>query len=196
MKTSFYISNIDDIKKGLATDIYFARTKKILEEKGLADVKVKAEIHSYGLPKGYSWAVFAGLEEVLELVKGLPVTLYSLPEGSLFFEKTPIMRIEGRYVDFCLYETAILGIIRHYTSMATKAARIKRLAGDKKVLFFGLRAIHPAIYPMADRAAFIGGCDGVSGVLAEKYLGLKPMGTMPHALIIAVSYTHLTLPTN
>ncbi|MEM4516760.1 MAG: nicotinate phosphoribosyltransferase, partial [Desulfurococcaceae archaeon] len=74
---------------------------------------------------------------------------------------------------------------RHYSSIATKAARIKKLAGDKTVLFFGLRALHPAIAPMADRAAYIGGVDAVSGVASEKYLGLKPQGTMPHALIIA-----------
>lgn len=94
------------------------------------------------------------------------------------------MVIEGPYSSFCVYETPILGIIRHSTSIATKAARCKKLAGDRKVLFFGLRALHPAIAPMADRAAYIGGCDAVSGALSEEVLGLKPMGTMPHALII------------
>jgi nicotinate phosphoribosyltransferase len=52
------------------------------------------------------------------------------------------------------------------------------------VLFFGLRALHPALAPMADRAAYIGGVDAVSGAISEKYLGVKPVGTMPHALII------------
>jgi nicotinate phosphoribosyltransferase len=37
---------------------------------------------------------------------------------------------------------------------------------------------------MIDRAAYIGGCDAVSGTISRKYLGLKPSGTMPHALII------------
>ncbi len=142
------------------------------------------EFHTTNLPRGYEWAVYAGLEEVLNLLKGKPVTVYSLPEGTLFKAGEPLMIIEGYYNDFAIYETPILGILRHYTSIATKAARIKKLAGDRTVLFFGLRALHPAIAPMADRAAYIGGVDAVSGVASEKYLGLKPVGTMPHALII------------
>ncbi|MET1160815.1 MAG: nicotinate phosphoribosyltransferase [Thermoprotei archaeon] len=183
MPKRFYIASEDDIVNGLVTDIYFVRTVKILRTKGIRK-KVRMEFHASSLPRGYEWAVFAGLEEVVKLLEGKPVTLYSLPEGTLFKANEPLMIIEGYYDDFAVYETPILGIIRHYTSIATKAARIKKLARDKIVLFFGLRALHPAIAPMADRAAFIGGVDAVSGVASEKYLGLRPTGTMPHALVI------------
>jgi len=168
---------------GLATDIYFVRTHRILKEKKIRK-KVRMEFHVMKLPKGYEWAVYAGLEEVLHLLKGKPVTVYSMPEGTLFKAGEPLLIIEGYYDDFAVYETAILGILRHYSSIASKAARIKRLLMDKTVLFFGLRAVHPAIAPMVDRAAYIGGVDAVSGVLSEKYLGVKPSGTMPHALIL------------
>jgi len=80
----------------------------------------------------------------------------------------------------------VLGVLRFESSIATKAARIRAAAGDKLFLFFGLRALHPAVFPAADRAAYIGGADSVSGVLSERYLGLKPQGTMPHAFIITV----------
>jgi nicotinate phosphoribosyltransferase len=49
-----------------------------------------------------------------------------------------------------------------------------------------LRGAHPAISPMLDRAAYIGGVDGVSGAFNEEYLGVKPKGTMPHALILVI----------
>ena len=169
---------------GIVTDIYFVRTKKILEAKRLRK-KIRMEYHVVKLPRGFEWAVFAGLEEVLYVLRDKPVTVYAMPEGTLFKAGEPLMIIEGYLDDIVLYETAILGILRHYTSIATKAARIKKLAGDKKVLFFGLRALHPAIAPAVDRAAYIGGVDAVSGYASEKYLGLKPQGTMPHALIIA-----------
>ncbi|TRM73313.1 nicotinate phosphoribosyltransferase, partial [Sulfolobus sp. B5] len=84
------------------------------------------------------------------------------------------------------YETAILGILRHYSSITTKAARIKSLAMDKTIFYFGLRSLHPAIAPMADRAAYIGGIDGVSGAMSKEYLGVNPSGTMPHALMLVV----------
>ena len=125
------------------------------------------ELHTTKLPRGYEWAVYAGLEEVLHLLKDKPVTVYSLPEGTLFKPGEPLMIIEGYYDDFAVYETPILGILRHYTSIATKAARIKKLAGKRTILFFGLRALHPALAPMADRAAYIGGVDAVSGVASE-----------------------------
>lgn len=179
----FYIAREEEILGGLATDVYFTRTFKVLKAKGVRK-KVRMEFHVMKLPKGYEWAVYAGLEEVIYLLKGKPVTVYSMPEGTLFKAGEPLLIIEGYYDDFALYETPVLGILRHYSSIASKAARIKRLAMDKTVLFFGLRAVHPAIAPMVDRAAYIGGVDAVSGVLSEKYLGLKPSGTMPHALIL------------
>jgi nicotinate phosphoribosyltransferase len=179
-----YVASEEDILSGVVTDIYFVRTKKILEAKRLRK-KIRMEYHVVKLPRGFEWAVFAGLEEVLYVLRDKPVTVYAMPEGTLFKAGEPLMIIEGYLDDIVLYETAILGILRHYTSIATKAARIKKLAGDKKVLFFGLRALHPAIAPAVDRAAYIGGVDAVSGYASEKYLGLKPQGTMPHALIIA-----------
>ena len=179
-----YVASMDELLRGLVTDIYFMRTKKIIEKYGLDKVKVRMEIHAYSLPKGYEWAVFSGLEEALKLLEGKEITVYSMPEGTLFKPMEPVMVVEGRYGDIVTLETSLLGILRHYTSISTRAARIKKLAGDKKVLFFGLRSLHPILAPMADRAAYIGGVDGVSGYLSEKYLGLKPMGTMPHALII------------
>jgi nicotinate phosphoribosyltransferase len=178
-----YIASEEDILSGKVTDIYFIRTQRILKAKNIRK-KVRMEFHSTSLPRGYEWAVYAGLEEILYLLKDKPVTVYSLPEGTLFKPNEPLMIIEGYYDDIAVYETPLLGIMRHYTSIATKAARIKRLAMDKTILFFGLRALHPALAPMADRAAYIGGVDAVSGAASAEYLGLKPVGTMPHALII------------
>ncbi|MFZ8782743.1 MAG: nicotinate phosphoribosyltransferase [Desulfurococcaceae archaeon] len=178
-----YIASEEDILSGLVTDVYFIETRDILRAKNIRK-KVRMEFHVVKLPKNYEWAVFAGLEEALYVLRGKPVTVYAMPEGTLFKPGEPLMIIEGYYDDFAVYETALLGILRHYSSVATKAARIKRLAMNKTVLFFGLRAAHPAIAPMLDRAAYIGGVDAVSGVASSKYLGLRPQGTMPHALII------------
>ncbi|MCC6040914.1 MAG: nicotinate phosphoribosyltransferase [Desulfurococcaceae archaeon] len=178
-----YIASEEDILGGLVTDVYFTRTREILRAKNIKK-KVRMEFHVVKLPRNYEWAVFAGLEEALYLLRDRPVTVYAMPEGTLFKPGEPLMIIEGYYDDFAVYETPLLGILRHYSSVATKAARLKRLAMNKTLLFFGLRAVHPAIAPMMDRAAYIGGVDAVSGVASWKYLGLKPQGTMPHALIL------------
>ena len=183
---SFYIARDDEIKAGKVTDVYFVRTKSVLEKVGAADRRVYAEVHAYGFPSGYSWAVFAGVEEVARMLEGKPINVYAMEEGEVFRIYEPVMAIEGRYADFGVYESSLLGILRHATSVATKAARMKLAAGDKTLLFFGIRSVHPAIAPMVDRYAFIGGCDAVSGILGAELLGMKPVGTMPHALILTL----------
>lgn len=184
MEPKIYVLSVDDIRKGIATDIYFIRSREILEKSGLCDTLVRYELHCYGLPRNYKWAVYTGVEEGLALLKNKNISFYSLPEGTLFKEYYPLAVVEGRVCDIMDIETSLLGILRFYSSVSSKAARIKKIAGDKQVIFFGLRAHHPAIAPALDRAAYIGGCDAVSGAFSAEVTGVSPRGTMPHALII------------
>jgi nicotinate phosphoribosyltransferase len=184
LKVELKVADWERIRSGWVTDIYFLRSLKILRERGLDRTMVRIEAHVYSLPHGWGWGVFAGLEDALRLFEGRDVNIYSVPEGTVFRPLDPVMVIEGPIGEILDLETAVLGIIRHASSIATKAARIKKLAGDRMVVFFGLRAAHPAIGPMLDRSAFIGGCDAVSGAYSEELLGVKPVGTMPHALIV------------
>ncbi len=179
----FHVASFEEIKRGDTTDIYFRRTKKILQKKGIKK-RVVAEVAASSLP--YKWGIFVGLEEVIKLFEGYKVDLYAFPEGSLFYESEPVLRIEGDYIEFCELETPLLGFICQASGIATKTARLKKLAKDKLILSFGIRRMHPAIAPMIDRSAYIGGADGFSGVGAEKLVEKKATGTMPHALIITV----------
>ncbi|RLF09213.1 MAG: nicotinate phosphoribosyltransferase [Thermoprotei archaeon] len=184
MKEGFFIADGEEVKKGLTTDIYYIRTREVLARKGRAGTRVAMDVHAYSFPEGYEWAVLAGVEEVVKLLEGLNVDVYAMDEGTVFRLYEPVLRVEGPYGEFGIYETPILGILRHSSSIATKAARCKKAASDRMVISFGVRAIHPAIAPMADRAAFIGGCDAVSGISGAKLIGEEPVGTVPHELII------------
>jgi len=181
----FYIAHEEDIKAGKTTDVYFIRTRKILTEKGIHR-KVFADVTTTSLPKGWKWGVLAGVEEVAKLLEGLPVNVYAMREGTIFHPYEPVLQIEGYYEEFGIYETALLGMLSQASGIATAALRVKIAANFKPVYSFGIRHMHPAIAPMIDRSAFIGGCDGVSGVLGAEMMGEKPVGTMPHALILTV----------
>ncbi|RMG00908.1 MAG: nicotinate phosphoribosyltransferase [Nitrospirae bacterium] len=170
------------------TDVYFERTLRILKEKGINPL-VRAEFIVKSFPDGWHWGVFAGLEEVLYLLKALPIRVRAMREGTVFRTYEPVMEIEGRYQDFCIYETAILGLICQSSGIATKAARFKNLAGERLVVSFGARRMHPVLAPMIERNAYIGGCDGVAVVKSGEVIGEDPMGTMPHAFIICVGST-------
>ncbi len=184
----FHTAKDEDIKNGRVTDVYFARTLEILKAKGV-DKRVRAEFFAKKLTAGFKWAMLAGIEEVARLMEGKKVNIRSFREGEVFYPWEPVMEIEAGYQEFCVFETALLGLICQATGVATKAARIKKCAGDRIVMSFGARRMHPAIAPMIERAAFIGGCDGVAVVLSAELLQIDPMGTMPHALILVLGDT-------
>jgi nicotinate phosphoribosyltransferase len=189
-KRDFYVATADEIKRGRTTDVYFERTKRVLEAKGKEGVRVLAEVTTGPLPDGKQWGVLCGVEEVARLLEGLPVDVYSMAEGSLFGPydpagvRVPVMTVEGAYGGFCEYETPLLGFICHETGVASRAAYVKLAAGDRQVVSFGMRRVHPAVTPAFDRAAYIGGMDGVSSILGAEIVGAPAMGTMPHALIV------------
>src|SRR3990170_1307773 len=184
----FHTADPQEIIEGKITDVYFERALKILKAKGVNPV-VKAEFIAKSLPEDWPWALFAGLEEAMYLMKHLPIKVRAMKEGTVFYPYEPVIEIEGRYQDFCVYETAILGLICQASGVTTKAARFKKLAGEKLVASFGARRMHPMLAPMIERNAYIGGCDGVAVVKSGELIGEDPMGTMPHALIICFGST-------
>ncbi len=185
-----FIADDKDVADGYTMDVYFERTKRILEASGLADVKVCAEFTGSSLPKGWDWAVFCGLEEVVRLMEGRPISISAIPEGTIFKPRSaesvrvPLMNIFGRYTDFGVMETAMLGMLCQPSGIATAAARVKIAAKNKTVLAFGNRRMHPAIAGVLDRSCYIGGCDGVSSRMGGDIIGKEPVGTVPHALML------------
>jgi nicotinate phosphoribosyltransferase len=185
----FYVAEEKDILDGSTADIYFIRTKQILDKEHI-NKRVVAEITLQNAQ--YPWLVFTGIEEVAKLMEGHKVDIYSLPEGTIFKDlgtnriPVPVMIIEGDYKEFSIFETAILGLICQSSGIATKTARFKYRIGDKNLMSFGVRRMHPILAPMVDRYAYMGGCDAVSSVIGAKSLHLEPTGTMPHALILTV----------
>ncbi|MFQ5864521.1 MAG: nicotinate phosphoribosyltransferase [bacterium] len=184
----FHLALPEDIKAGKVTDVYFQRTKEILEAEGI-DRCVTAEFVVKDFPNGASWGVLSGIEETVELLKDLDVKVQCMDEGTIFGANQPVMIIEGRYLEFGVYETAILGLLCQASGVATKAARCRKAAGKRQVISFGARRMHPAIAPMIERNAYIGGCDGVAAVKSAELLDLEPTGTMPHALILILGDT-------
>ena len=169
----------ETIRRGECTDIYFERTEETLKAEGI-NPHVIMEVTATALPD--TWAIFCGLSDVIALLKGVPVTVDALPEGSVFYKNEPVIRISGKYCDFCRYETAILGFLCHASGIATAAAHVKLAAHNRPVYSFGSRRQHPSIARMIERAAWIGGVDGVSNTSAPE--GIPVVGTMPHAFVM------------
>ena len=173
----------DEIKSGKTTDVYFERTREILEALNVHK-NVTVDVKASSLPDGCQWAAAAGVSDVLEVLEGLNITCEAVPECTIFGPGDPVLQITGDYLEFGPLETAVLGYLCQQSGVATKAARCRKAAGDRALMSFGARRMHPSLAPIIDRAAYIGGCDGVSVMLSAQLLGLEPSGTMPHALVL------------
>ncbi|MDI6870941.1 MAG: nicotinate phosphoribosyltransferase [Bacillota bacterium] len=172
-----------EILAGKTTDVYFIRTLEILRALGLDQTPVTAEVFAR------AGGLLCGLEEAVNFLSDLPVEVEALPEGARFEPKEVVMRIRGPYGAFATAETIILGMLASSSGWATAAAECRAAAGPRPMICFGSRHVHPAVAPVMERAAVIGGCDGASNILAAKLLGKEPSGTVPHAVFLIVGDT-------
>ncbi|MFB6146935.1 MAG: nicotinate phosphoribosyltransferase [Halobacteriaceae archaeon] len=168
------------IDAGRATAAYFLRTEAVLDHEG-ADPHVVAEL---SVPDD-RWYLLTGQAGVARLLSGLPVDVDAAPDGTPV-TGTPVLRIEGRYRAFARYESSLLGLLAHPSGVATAAMACRAAAGDDTLLSFGTRRQHPALGAMVERAALVGGADGIGNVAAGDLLGVEAGGTMPHALVVAL----------
>jgi nicotinate phosphoribosyltransferase len=169
----------EEIDAGRATAAYFLRTEEILDHVG-EDPHVVAELSA---PDG--WTVLTGLKDAARLLAGHPVDVYALPDGTVV-SGGPVLRIEGPYRAFARYESPLLGFLAHASGIATAAMGVRAAARDRTVLSFGTRRQHPALGAVIERAALVGGVDGIGNVAGGEVVGVEAGGTMPHALVICL----------
>lgn len=176
--------------------------------------KVIFDVFFRSNPEGAAYSITAGLDQVIEYIKGLHFTasdieylrslsifqedfldylknfhfsgdIYAIPEGTIVFPKEPLVKVIAPIMEAQIVETAILNIINHQSLICTKAARVVYAAGGG-VMEFGLRrAQGPDAGTYGARAAVIGGCIGTSNVLAGQMFDIPVKGTHAHSWIMS-----------
>jgi nicotinate phosphoribosyltransferase len=208
------MTHFTDDSLALHTDLYQINMTKAYWDDDFHNRKAVFEVFFRKLPFGNGYAVFAGLERVVEFVKNFHFsksdieylselgyeeeflnylsdlsftgTIRSMREGELAFANEPLLRIEAPLAQAQLLETAILNIVNYQTLIATKANRIKQVVHDEVVMEFGTRRAHELDAAVwGTRAAFIGGFDATSNVRAGKIFGMPVSGTHAHSLVQA-----------
>ncbi len=183
------IASSEEILNLKTTDVYFLRAREVLNKAGINPrVVMEVTCSSRDLP----WITLSGLDDLTDLMKGKNVDVHALPEGTVFPPRDirgipiPAVKVAGKYLEFGMLETPILGSISQASGIATKASYFKKRVGDLPLLSFGVRRMHPALAPLIDRNAFLGGCDNVSSIIGAERIGKKAEGTMPHSLLLLV----------
>ncbi|MGI6697492.1 MAG: nicotinate phosphoribosyltransferase [Clostridia bacterium] len=173
----------EEILSGKTTDIYFIRTMEILTHMGLQDKVVTAEI----FPR--KAGIMAGIREAENILRDKNIKIWAIEEGASFEAVDTVMRIEGPYSEFGIFETVVLGCLSSASGWATAARDCRQACGDKPFVCFGSRHVHPAVAPVMERAAVIGGANNASCILGAKLMGKEPTGTVPHAAFIIAGDT-------
>ena len=193
------------------TDHYELTMAYAYFEKGRQNERAVFDYFFRKLPFGGGYAVFAGLDNLLEILENLRFdskdlsflshvgfsqsfikylkdfrftgSIYSCLEGEVVFPTSPILQVEGNIIEAQIIETILLNILNFQTLIATKASRMRQVAGDRTLIDFGLRRAQGVGGYHASRAAYIGGFDSTSNVRAGRDFGIPISGTMAHSFI-------------
>ena len=207
------ISLEDERNLSMLVDFYEFTMANGYFENNLKDKIVYFDMFFRKNPDNAGFAIVAGLEQVIEYIKGLNFTkndieylrerklfseefleyllnfkftgdIYAIEEGTPVFPNEPLITVKAKAIEAQLIETMLLLTINHQSLIATKANRIRRAAGGKEVLELGARRSQG--YDAAiygARAAYIGGVDGTANTIADEIFGVKAVGTMAHSWI-------------
>jgi nicotinate phosphoribosyltransferase len=166
---------------GLGEVVEFLRTFHYSDE----DLAYLADLRGNGGERLFE----AGfIDHLSTLPPGLGLDLDAVPEGTVVFPYEPLLRVRGSLLAAQIVETALLNMVNFPTLVATNAARVVLAAGGDAVLEFGLRrAQGPDGGLTASRAAYLGGCEATSNVLAGRLYGIPVRGTHAHSWILSFS---------
>ncbi len=200
-----------NINSGLFTDHYELTMAQGYFFKGKKDTKANFDYFFRKNPYEGGFVVYAGLDNVLEAIHDYHFNeedcqylgsigfnnefieylkdfrfkgdIYSALEGEIVFANEPVLRIEGNIIETQVVESMILNILNFQSLIATKAARMRLVAGNRLLIDFGLRRAQGLGAIHASRAAIIGGFNGSSNTYSASSFGFESTGTMAHSWV-------------
>lgn len=127
-------------------------------------------------------------DEFLKYLQTISFTgdIYAMPEGTVAFPQEVLLRVHTKKIEALLLETCMSMIMNHESLIATKARRVRTVAGKDALMEFGLRRAQgksAGVY--GARSAMIGGFNGTSNVLAGALFNIPILGTMAHSWIMS-----------
>ena len=196
---------------GSYTDLYQITMAQVYYLTGRQNETAVFDYFFRKLPFEGGYAIFAGLETVLDILENLSFTdddiaylqslnldkgfleslkgfrfkgnIKAMKEGEIIFPNEPILRVEGNIIETQLIETLLLNVLNFQSLVATKAARIRSVAAKHTLSDFGLRRAQGLGAYHASRACVVGGVDSTSHVKAAMDFGVPAVGTMAHAFV-------------
>ncbi|MEP7293198.1 MAG: nicotinate phosphoribosyltransferase [Chloroflexota bacterium] len=178
----------------------------------ISDMIVEAQVFTRRSP----YALVGGVDAALAMIRHVSgqfdgegfveswqsLEVEAVEDGALAFyhghadDVRPVIKIRGRYADFAILETPMLGVLTRASRIATNVYEVLKVCGSKPVLFFPARFDLPETQAVDGYAYWL----AVQRTNAENERKLTPSvstdaqgawwggmggGTVPHALIAA-----------
>ena len=203
----------------LLTDLYQLTMLQAYWRSGMNDTAV-FEFFVRKMPPKRNFLMAAGLEQVLDYLEDLRFSepdiawlrslkrfdaafldwlaafrftgdVHAMPEGTVFFQDEPILRVTAPMPEAQLIESRIVNLLHFQSLIASKAARMVLQQPSATLIDFGLRRAHGAEAGLlAARAAYVAGFTGSATLEAEHAFGVPSFGTMAHSFVQAHASEH------
>ncbi len=201
------------LQQALLTDLYQLTMMGGYIQAGKQNQRANFDYFFRFVPDGGGYCILAGLADVIEYIRQLRFQkddirylrklgifcdefltyleqfkfsgdIWAIPEGTVVFPQEPLLRVTAPLPEAQFIESALLNLMNFQTLIATKGAGIRLAAQGDPVIDFGLRrAQGPDGALMASRAAYVGGVDATSNILAGRHFDIPLRGTHGHSWI-------------
>lgn len=136
-------------------------------------------------------AMVCGLDEAIALLQTFALNpekleVSALHDGDIISSLEPVLKIKGAYEDFGFLESIIDGILARRSSVATNTHEVMKVLGGKDVFSMADRQDDYKTQAGDGYASYIAGIRKFSTDAQGSLVGIKGMGTIPHALIALV----------
>jgi len=205
----------------LLTDRYELTMVDALEQEGMLERPCVFEVFARRLPAGRRYGVVAGTGRLLELLQAFrfepdtlawlrsegivgertaawlsrrlpaPLDVDGLPEGSVYFPGSPLLRVSGPLGAAIVLETLVLSVLNFDSAVAAAASRMTlavrghRSPEAPALIEMGSRRTNELAGPAAGRAAVVAGFSSSSNLEASRRYGVPSAGTVAHAFVLA-----------
>lgn len=170
------------IKDYFYTANYFVKTKQIVE-KYLPGMEITMQFF-----QRRDHVMVCGIDESIALLSEFAINpeqliVEALHDGMMINNKEPVLKVTGIYEHFGFLESLIDGILGRRTNTATNTYEIIQAVGKKDVFSMADRQDDYLTQAGDGYASYIAGMRKYSTDAQGSLVGIKGMGTMPHALI-------------
>lgn len=170
------------MREGYFSANYFLKSRKIVTERAPGHI---VEMQFFQRKDN---VMLCGIDEAIAVLHTFAVDpasleIWALNDGDMIDANEPVLKVIGKYENFGFLESLIDGILTRRTSVATNVHEVVVALNGKDTFSMADRQDDYLTQTGDGYATYVAGIKKFSTDAQGAWVGVKGMGTMPHALI-------------